>query len=438
MPSLGADMDRGTLVEWRVAVGDRVTRGDVVAVVDTDKSTIDVEVFETGVVDELVAAEDDEVPVGGVLARIRPDSPVQPSVPDTEASPVEPVEPVGSSEGEVEPTHPPPSSPQPPSPQPPSPHPPTPEPGPPIEPRPADTPGPRLSPRARRLAGATGVELGGVVGSGPGGTVTGDDLERLIASSGGGTADTPRPARRERLRQRVGSLMARSKRGIPHYYLAHTIDLRPATRWVAGHNERVPVGERVVMGAVIAAAVARAAAANRAMNGHWVDGRHVERDEVDLGMAVSLRGGGLLAPVIPDAARLGVPELMERLRTVVAGARSGNLPGWAMGEPTLTVTAMGDRGVDVVYGVIYPPQVAMVGVGVVAERPWVDGGLVVAAPCVTVSVAADHRASDGHDGARYVHAVAELLADPEVLAVPGEDPESAGSVVDPAVEEEPS
>jgi pyruvate dehydrogenase E2 component (dihydrolipoamide acetyltransferase) len=187
------------------------------------------------------------------------------------------------------------------------------------------------------------------------------------------------------------------------------------------------------MGAVIAAAVARAAAANRAMNGHWVDGRHVERDEVDLGMAVSLRGGGLLAPVIPGAERLGVPELMERLRTIVTGARSGSLPGWAMGEPTLTVTAQGDRGVDVVYGVIYPPQVTMVGVGVVAERPWVDAGLVVAAPTVTVSVAADHRASDGHDGARFVHAVAELLAHPEVLAMPT-DP--ATTAADPTVAED--
>ena len=411
MPSLGADMDSGTLVEWRVEVGDEVHRGDIVAVVDTDKSTIEVEVFEDGVVDELVAAEGDEIPVGGVLARLR--TATATGATDVSSSPG----------GDV------PEGPEPP----PAPEPPPVEPRPPIEPR-SRVPGSEVksSPRARRLAAAAGVDLSRVTGTGPAGAVTGDDLVGTVTPVTEPVSDHWTPERRERLRQRVGALMSASKRDIPHYYLSLEMDLRAASSWLTDLNRELPVGERVVIGALVAAAVARAAAAHPALNGHWVDDHHEQHPEVDLGMAVSLRGGGLLAPVIPGADRLGVPTFMDQLRTVVSGARAGNLPAWAMGTPTITATALGERGVDTVFGVIYPPQVAMVGVGVVAERPWADAGTVVAAPTVTLTVAADHRASNGHDGARFLAAVAASLAAPESLrSAPPPTTPSATGVRDP-------
>ncbi|MFD0508247.1 2-oxo acid dehydrogenase subunit E2 [Streptomyces chiangmaiensis] len=209
--------------------------------------------------------------------------------------------------------------------------------------------------------------------------------------------------------------MSRAKREIPHYYLATTIDLNAAVVWLRSRNRELPVGERMVPAALLLKAVATAARKVLDLNGFWQDGAFVPGHGVHLAFAVSLRDGGLAAPVIHDADSPTPVQLMGRLKNLVEGARRGRLRGTEITGSTLTVTSLGDQGVEVVYGVIHPPQVALVGFGAVVERPWADHGMVGVRPVVTATLSADHRASDGAVGARFLTLVDNLLQKPEDL-----------------------
>ncbi|MBK5221099.1 MAG: 2-oxo acid dehydrogenase subunit E2 [Thermoleophilia bacterium] len=212
-----------------------------------------------------------------------------------------------------------------------------------------------------------------------------------------------------------GALMARSKREIPHYYLQRQVEMSRALAWLEQENLSRPVEERVLSSALLLSAVAGAVAATPAMNGFWVDGAFTPAGGVHLGVAISLRGGGLIAPALHDADRKTPEELMAALRDLVARARAGRLRSSEMSDPTITVTNLGERGVDLVHGVIYPPQVALVGFGEVRERPWAVDGLIGVRPIVTATLAADHRASDGHTGSRFLRLIDRLLQKPEEL-----------------------
>jgi pyruvate dehydrogenase E2 component (dihydrolipoamide acetyltransferase) len=175
------------------------------------------------------------------------------------------------------------------------------------------------------------------------------------------------------------------------------------------------VSERLLPGALLLKATALAAREVPALNGFWVDDGFRPSAVVHLGVAVSLRGGGLVAPALHDADRLTLDELMAGLRDLVGRARAGRLRSSEMADPTLTVTNLGDQGVDEVHGVIYAPQVALIGFGKVAERPWASGGMLGVRPTVRATLAADHRASDGMVGARFLNALDRLLQTPEDL-----------------------
>ncbi|MDA8365487.1 MAG: 2-oxo acid dehydrogenase subunit E2, partial [Actinomycetota bacterium] len=300
----------------------------------------------------------------------------------------------------------------------------------------------RSSPYARRLAAGAGVHVGALVGSGPGGAVVAEDVIAALASGGAApqapaspagpaappagpaapvapaapsTESTSREDRAARLRRAIGNLMSRSKREIPHYYLATTVDLSSARTWLDEVNASRPVTDRLVMGTLLLAAAARAVAAVPEVNGSYQDGVFTPSPSVHLGVAISLRTGGVLAPAIHDADTKSVDELMAALSDLVKRARGGVLRGTELADATLTVTNLGDLGVDEVQGVIFPPQVALVGYGRVSERPMVAGGQVVARTAVTVTLAADHRVSDGHRGGRYLAEIDRLLQRPEDL-----------------------
>ena len=209
--------------------------------------------------------------------------------------------------------------------------------------------------------------------------------------------------------------MARSKREVPHFYLATTIDLGAATAWLEDANRDRPPAERLVPAALLLRATVRAARAVPVLNGHWVDDELRPSAAVHLGVAISLRGGGLIAPAIRDADELGVDALMARLRDLTGRARSGVLRASELTDPSITVTNLGDLGVESVYGVIYPPQVAMVGFGRVVDRPWALDGALAVRPVVTATLAADHRAANGHEGARFLAAIDRALQRPEEL-----------------------
>ena len=439
MPSLGADMEYGTLLEWRVKPGDAVKRGDIVAVVDTSKAEIEVEIFQDGVIDELLVAEGTRVPVGTTLASLRAgadDGAVSPTTtPDARSKPLAttpapraeplatvpgaPADRVAQAPSEA-PTVVPPSPP-------PTQLPVTPPQPPPEEHR------PRISPLARRVAEQLGVDLATVAGSGPDGAITKGDVERAadtLPPATTGPTPTPTPAavptppasapgepgeRAAAMRLAIGALMARSKREIPHYYLQTEIDMSRALAWLEEENLRRSVSERLLAAALILSAVAGAAAATPAMNGFWIDGAFHPADGVHLGVAISLRGGGLIAPALHDADRKSLDELMAGLRDLVMRARTGRLRSSEMSDPTITVTNLGERGVDLVHGVIYPPQVALVGFGAIRQRPWAADGMIGARPVATATLAADHRVSDGLAGSRFLTLIDHRLQGPEEL-----------------------
>jgi len=363
MPSLGADMAAGTLLEWLKQPGDKVARGDLIAEVDTDKGVIQVEAFTTGTLERILVEPGQKVPVGTVMALIRDDAVPAPG---------------GASPGAV--------------PAPPS--------GPPPQ---------RVSPLARRRAQDLGVDLAMIRGTGADGAVTVADVER---SGQGGVAPAAAPSVEDsaaRMRSAIGAAMARSKREIPHYYLSNTIDLGPAMAWLAEQNQSRPVTDRLVAAAVLLKAVALALRDFPELNAWWVEDRAVRQPSINLGVAVSLRQGGLIAPAIEAVDQLSVQELMRRLTDLVARAKGGALRASELSSGTVTVTSLGDRGVDTVLGVIYPPQVALVGFGRIAERPWVVQGAVLPRPVVTVSLSADHRVTDGHRGALFLDRIDQLL-----------------------------
>ena len=375
MPSLGADMEAGTLVEWRVRPGDAVRRGDIVAVVDTDKAVIEVEIWEDGVVDELLVSAGQKVPVGTPLARLRPAG--EPAPPPVAPTPI------------------------------------------PVEAAPA-TRRVHATPLARRIAQSLGVEVAAVEGTGPGGAVTRADVERVASPPRAAlapAAPAPQPAdlRAARARQAMAAAMARSKREIPHYYLTTRIDLSRALGWLATENARRAVADRLLPAVLLLRAVALAAREVPEMNGFFVDGALRPAACVHLGVGISLRQGGLVAPALRDADTKDVTVVMRELSDLVARTRTGVLRSSELGDATLSVTNLGDQGAESVHGVIYPPQVALVGFGRIAEQPWAHEGVLGVRPVVVATLAADHRASDGHRGSRFLAAVDRLLQAPEKL-----------------------
>ena len=360
MPSLGADMERGTVLEWRVAPGDAVHRGDVVALVDTEKAEIEVECWEEGTVEKITVAVGETVPVGAVLALLRGVGEARVAAPVAAAA------------------APPPSAPR-----------------------------VRATPLARRLAAERGIDLASLASSGADRAITSADLARATPAA---------PARASGIRAAIAAAMARAKREIPHYYLETAIDFGVARAWLDAANRERPIEQRILPAALLVRAVALALREVPELNGFWIDGAFARADDVHLGFAVSLRaGGGLLAPVLRDADRQSIAELMAGLRDRVARARAGRLRSSELSGATCTVTSLGEQGVDEVFGIIHPPQVALVGFGAIREQPWVRQGAIAVRPVITATLSADHRASDGQRGARLLARVKARLERPEEL-----------------------
>lgn len=397
MPSLGADMDEGTLEEWLVKPGDSVTRGQVVAVVETTKAAVEVECWHDGIVDQLLVPVGETVGVGTVLATLRTDG----EVVSEPAAARQVTKPESALKREAAPA---------------------PAPSAPAAPAPAHDVLHRrwISPAARRLAAKLGVETDALTGTGPQGAVTLHDVEHAAeAPPKPKTSAADRASamadRAAAMRQSIAAAMSRSKREIPHYYLAQEILLDKALSWLADRNANRPVTERVLPAVLHLKAVAVATQRFGEFNGFWREDEFSPGTGTHVGVAISLRGGGLVAPAIHDVGEKNLDELMSDLTDLVARARAGSLRSSEMSDPTITVTNLGDQGVDTVFGVIYPPQVALVGLGKPAQKVCaVDGGIRIAT-AIQATLAADHRASDGHRGALFLAAIGELLQQPEIL-----------------------
>jgi pyruvate dehydrogenase E2 component (dihydrolipoamide acetyltransferase) len=429
MPSLGADMTAGTLAKWRVAPGDTVSQGDIVAEVETDKGLIEVEVFEGGVVQRLLVREGEKVPVGTPLAEIG----------EAESGSVPASVPVSASVPASAPVS-------------------APVPGSIISAGASDVDldGPMASPAVRRRAHELGVSLEGVRGSGAHGRITLDDVQGAVPAASGDRVRISPYARRiamergvdisrvhgtgpggaiqagdvlsakapaaskpvspaERMQRAIAAAMTRANDEIPHYYVEHTIDMGNALRWLRETNAALGVSERLVSGVLVLRAVARALRKHEKLNATWQGGEAVPSEEVHVGLAVSLRGGGLVAPALRNTDQGSLSDLMGRMTDLVSRARAGGLRSSEMTSATITLTSLGERGVESVTPIIFPPQVAIVGCGATVERPWVVDGQVVPRPVMRVTLGGDHRVSNGHLGARFLSALDRLLQEPEKL-----------------------
>jgi len=420
MPSLGADMTAGTLAKWRVATGDTVQHGDIIAEVETDKGIIEVEVFESGVVQRLLVSEGERVPVGTALAEIGTRGlGIGPSGTGSEpeagvilshgASDVPLGGPMASpavrrkaheldvslgrvrgsgEQGRIT-----------------------------LDdvrsaalPAAASSERVRISPYARRIAAERGVDVSVLRGTGPGGAIQASDVLSAKAAPPSKPASSA-----ERMQNAIAAAMTRANDEIPHYYVEHTIDMGNALAWLKEVNATLGVSERLVSGVLVLRAVARALQKHKKLNATWQAGKVVPNDEVHVGLAVSLRGGGLVAPALRNTNRGSLSDLMARMTDLVSRARAGALRSSEMTSATTTLTSLGERGVEAVTPIIFPPQIAIVGCGATLERPWVVGGQVVARPVMRVTLGGDHRVSNGHEGARFLSALDRLLQEPEEL-----------------------
>ncbi len=393
MPSLGADMEAGKLVDWLVKPGDRVRRGDVVVTVETQKGLFEVEIFDEGIMGEALVQAGQKVPVGTVLAMINPEGVA------AAAERIEEVPPATTVTTERPLREKPPAAPASPT---------QPE----ISPERV-----ACSPSARRLAAELGVDINIVQGSGSHGAIQRSDVElaaqkqAVPAQASATTAGTLQ----EGMRQAIAAAMSRSNREIPHYYLEMDIDLSRSLHWLEGENLKRPIRERILPAVLLLKAVAKALRDVPELNGYWLDDRLQIKPDLHIGFAVALRGGGLITPAIHNVDRLSLNELMKALGDLIERTRAGRLRSSEMTETTITVTNLGDLGVRTVYGVIYPPQVALVAFGRIMERPWAEGGMLGVRRCVTATLAADHRATDGHRGSQFLEALNRHLQLPEEL-----------------------
>jgi pyruvate dehydrogenase E2 component (dihydrolipoamide acetyltransferase) len=406
MPSLGADMESATLVKWHVKPGDAVKRSQIIAEVDTDKGIIDIECFQTGVIERLVIEPGAKIPVGALLAVISGGeapaaAPAHVSTPvvvteatHIHASPlakkiaaelgVDLNQLLGHGTGpgglidreDVENAA-----------------------------KASVTPSTRvrISPLARRRAEELHIDVTSLQGSGPGGAIEAADVERAATPAKPGDS----------MRRAIAAAMAKSKREIPHYYLQTHIDMSTTLSWLQAENAKRGIKDRLLPVVPLLKALAKALRDVPQLNGFWIDGQHRVSESIHLGFAISMKGGGLVAPALHDVDKKSCDELMADLRDLIPRARSGRLRSSEMTDATITITSLGDLGVETVFGVIYPPQVAIVGLGKIMEQPWAKDGMLGVHPVMTASLAADHRATDGHLGAQFLEALNRHLQSPD-------------------------
>jgi pyruvate dehydrogenase E2 component (dihydrolipoamide acetyltransferase) len=383
MPILGADMTAGKVVSWLKHPGDRIERGEIIVEVETDKANVDVECYTPGTLEEILVQEDATVAVGTPLARIKADVHEEPppgAAPTARVTTAVPREPRAKAPA--------------------------------IAPEARERL--RISPAARQLAVELKVDLATAKATGPGGRITREDVEAAAGARPAAAAVTSSEDRQLRMRQAIAAAMVRSVREIPHFHLMRDIDMSAALAWLTATNENRSVATRLIYAVLLIKAVALALRELPDLNGDW-DGRVVRKPDINVGMAISLRGGGLVAPALLNADQRSLNDLMASFRDLVQRARAGKLRGSELTEATVTITNLGELGADAVYGVIYPNQAALIGFGRIVERATIVDGAVAGRPVITATLSADHRVVDGHLGSAFLAALDGLLQAPEKL-----------------------
>lgn len=361
MPSLGADMEQGKLMEWKIKPGDMVKKDQTIAVVETTKSAVEIESFRDGKVLELIGKIGDDIPVGQTIAFFEV-------------------------EGEEKATS---------------------------EPR------QKISPVAKKLAQEKHVELAKVKGTGHDGQIELKDVELYLNQQAQPIA---KPTSVVNIREAIAKAMSRSKKEIPHYYLKSRITIDALMAWIDEKNKVLPPEERLMIPVVLMKGIIQALKDHPLMNGQFTEGTFRASSSVHLGMAITLKTGGVLVPALMDAQNKTLAELNVSFQDLLIRTRKGELKNKELTEGTITITNVGDLGSDEVYGVIFPPQVAMLGLGRIHKTAVLENGLIRPGFVIDVTLSADHRVTDGMTGSRFLAQIEKIFLNPSMLEEKNEYP----------------
>ena len=416
MPQMGADMEEGTVVRWLKQPGDAVERGEIIAEIETDKANVEIEAFDSGTFRKTLASEGDTVSVGTVIALItdadedisqykpattttngaQAASPEATSAPPSVAAPAAPKERPGTAGSEAAAGAP--------------------------KARPAKQQPERVraSPVARKLAQENGIDLTQLAGTGPDGRIVRRDIEAAIESGVARSAPTARPqpitTGQSKMRQTIARRMSQSKREAPHYYITVEIDMTDAERLRRQLNEAAEDYPRVSVNDLIVKACAGALARHPIFNTSLVEGAIQAHEQINVCIAIAL-DDGLIAPAILDCANKNLGQIAEASRSLAERAKSGSLKPEEYTGGTFTVSNLGMFNVESLVAIIQPPQTAILGVGAVRAMPIVRDGKIEPAEMMKVALSADHRVTDGAQGAQLLNEIRRLLENPAALLV---------------------
>jgi len=422
MPKLSDTMEEGKILKWLKQPGDRVKSGDLLAEVETDKANMEIESFDEGVVQELRVAEGESAAVGAVIAVLGAEG---------EAKPAKDAKPAPAAKPEAKPASPPPAE-KPAAKTPPEPAKAPARPAPAPEEHAAGAEPPpgapvKSSPLARKVASERGVDLASVRGTGPGGRIVREDVEKAggaKAPEAARTATAPAAAapvtagRRElsRMRKTTAKRMADAKRDIPHFYVSTDLDVEEAVRVreqlvkLAGPFEGVTVTHLLVKACGLA--LRRVPEMNASPD---VDGV-VVHEHVNVGIATATEQG-LIVPVVRDVDRAPLADVVAAARAVVGRARAGKPAGDDLSGATFTISNLGMFPVSHFAAVVNPPQAAILAVGTIRAVPVVRDAAVVPGQLMTVTLSCDHRVVDGALAGRFMGELKTLIENPLALVV---------------------
>ena len=450
MPQMGADMTEGTLVRWFKNVGDAVSRGEVIAEIETDKANVELEAFESGTLIKVIAAEGEVVPVGEVIALLGEPNEVAPDVermPPAETPARRKIDPEEKARIDVQPSA---------ETQEQAEHGPAPEPPSEREEAPAayarttaesrngasqpSNGRVRISPVARRIAEEAGLDFSRLTGTGPDGRILRRDVEQAIEGRGGApaapapapvTAPAPAPApapataRQQqpaaatglsKMRQAIARRMTQSKTTAPHYYLTLDIDMTDALDFRKQLNAAATDEQKVSINDLVVKACAIALERHPKFNAEFHEEGLAMHPRINVCIGIAL-DDGLIAPAILDCQNKTLGRIAVEAKDLIERAKEGRLRADEYSEGTFTITNLGAYGVETLIGIINPPQAAILGVGSVMPQPAVREGQVVVRQLMKVALSADHRVTDGAEGARFIKEIQGLLEQPASLAL---------------------
>lgn len=415
MPKLSDTMTEGTLVKWLKKVGDKIEVGDILAEVETDKATMEMEAFDEGTLLEILVPEGGVVRVGGILAVL-----------SGEASPARKPAAAATPAKKPLPT-------------------PAPKTAPKIVPKTLipSTPKPRsaarsggasakASPLARKIAAERDIDLEGIVGTGPGGRIVAADVPekgaapvtRTSSPSVPNSLKIPVPSSPadkrvplSGMRRTIADRLLASKTQIPHFYLSVEIDAEALVvlRRDLNATAEASGAPKVTVNDFVLLATARAAAQHQKINSAFAGDAIVEYATVNLSVAISV-DDGLITPVIPNAQILTLREISSMVKDLAARARAKKLKPEEYQGGTITVSNLGAHGIENFYAIINPPQAAILAVGAIVKKPVVNGqGQIVAGQRMVLALSGDHRVVDGAAGAAFLSTLKQSLEAPATL-----------------------